>query len=57
MAPAIVQAIRDAQANNPSDRSFFLRESMHEHYRLQRANVISKDACSISTRKILAEFQ
>ncbi len=57
MVPNIVQAIRDAKATNPDDRSMYLRESMHEHYRLQRANVISKEACSISTRKILAEFQ
>ena len=55
--PALCQAIRDAQANNPSDRQLYLREAMHEHYRLQRASVISKDACTTSTRRILADFQ
>ncbi len=57
IVPDLCQAIRDAQANNPSDRQLYLREAMHEHYRLQRASVISKDACTTSTRRILADFQ
>ncbi len=57
IVPELCQAIRDAQAYNPSDHALFLREAMHEHYRLQRASVISTDACTTSTRKILTEFQ
>jgi hypothetical protein len=57
IAPAISQAIKDAQASNPSDRAPYLREEMHEHYRLQRANVISKQACNAATRKILGGFE
>jgi hypothetical protein len=57
IVPAISQAIKDAKANNPGDRAPYLRESMHEHYRLQRANVISKKACSDATRKILGKFE
>ncbi len=57
IVPELCQAIRDAQADNPSDHALFLREAMHEHYRLQRASVISTDACTTSTRKILTEFQ
>jgi hypothetical protein len=57
IVPELCQAIRDAQAYNPSDHGVYLREAMHEHYRLQRASVISRDACTTSTRKILTEFQ
>ncbi len=56
IAPAIRQAIEDAQAKNPGDRALYLREAMHEHYRLERANAISKQACADSRRRILAEF-
>ncbi len=56
IVPAICRAIEDAQANNPSDRAHFLREAMHEHYRLQRAHVISKQACGSATRSILSQF-
>lgn len=56
IVPAICRAIDDAQANNPNDRAVFLREAMHEHYRLQRARVISKNACGNATRRILSEF-
>ena len=56
IVPAICRAIDDAQANNPNDRAVFLREAMHEHYRLQRARVISKNACGGATRRILSEF-
>ena len=57
IVPELCQAIRAAQTQNPTDRALYLREAMHEHYRLQRASVISKDACTTSTRRILTEFQ
>ena len=57
IVPELCQAIRAAQTQNPTDRALYLREAMHEHYRLQRASVISRDACTTSTRRILTEFQ
>ena len=56
IAPVIKQAIEEARAHNTSSEELYFREEMHEHYRLQRANVITPEACSISTRRILAKF-
>ena len=54
--PAIGQAIEDAYAQNQQDRQVYLRQEMHEHYRLDRAAAISKGACGEATKKILGEF-
>jgi len=54
--PAIGQAIEDAYAQNQQDRQVYLRQEMHEHYRLDRAAAISKEACGEATKKILSEF-
>jgi hypothetical protein len=54
--PAIGQAIEDAYAHNQQDRQLYLRQEMHEHYRLDRAGAISKGACGEATKTILGEF-
>jgi hypothetical protein len=56
MAPVIAKAIEDAQAHNTSAEQRYYREEMHEHYRLERADVITPENCSASTRKILGKF-
>jgi len=56
IALAITRAIDDAQAKNPSNEQRYNREEMHDHYRLQRAEVISTEECSVATRRILAKF-
>ncbi len=56
IAEEIEKAITDAQAQNTVDWSIYLRKEMHEHYRLQRADVISDEACSSATRQILSRF-
>jgi len=56
IAEALSKAIMEAQAQNTVDWSTYLRKEMHEHYRLERADVISHDACSIATRNILGRF-
>ncbi len=56
MAPVIAKAIEDARPHNSSTEERYYREEMHEHYRLERADVITPENCSASTRKILARF-
>ena len=56
IAEALSKAIMEAQAQNTVDWSTYLRKEMREHYRLERADVISHDACSIATRNILGRF-
>ena len=56
MVPVIAKAIEDARTHNTSSQERYFREEMHEHYRLQRADVITPERCSISTRRILAKF-
>ncbi len=56
IADELCQAITAAQAQNTDDWPIYLRKEMHEHYRLQRAGVISDGACSSATREILSRF-
>lgn len=56
MAPVIAKAIEDARAHNTSSEQHYYREEMHEHYRLERADIITPEDCSTSTRRILARF-
>ena len=56
MAPVIAKAIEDARAHNTSNEQIYYREEMHEHYRLERADLITPEDCSTSTRRILAKF-
>ena len=56
IAEELTRAITEAQAQNTDDWSIYLRKEMHEHYRLQRADVISQDACTKATRQILSRF-
>jgi len=56
MAPLIAKAIEDARAHNTGGEERYYREEMHEHYRLRRADVITLEDCSTSTRRILAKF-
>ena len=56
MAPVIAKAIEDARAHNTSNEQIYYREEMHEHYRLERADIITPENCSTSTRRILAKF-
>jgi hypothetical protein len=57
IAPAISQAIEKAKSDNTRDRQMYLREEMHEHYRLQRAAVITSEACTAATRRILSQYE
>ena len=57
LAPKITKAFEAAQSDNVSDHSVYLREEMHEHYRLQRAGAISEEACSAATKRILGKFE
>jgi len=57
IAPVVSKAIEEAQAVNTDDRQVYLREEMHEHYRLQRANVITTEVCTAATRKILGKYE
>jgi len=56
MAPVIAKAIEDSRAHNTSNEQIYYREEMHEHYRLERADIITPEDCSTSTRRILAKF-
>ena len=56
IAESLTKAISEAQAQNAVDWSIYLRKEMREHYRLERAEVISHDACSEGTRNILSRF-
>ena len=56
MAPVIAKAIEDTRAHHTSNDERYYREEMHEHYRLERADVITPENCSASTRRILAKF-
>jgi hypothetical protein len=56
LAPKISKAIEAAQSDNVKDYNVYLREEMHEHYRLQRAGAISGEACSAATKTILSKF-
>ena len=56
IAPKIVEAIEEAQSANVTDYSVYLREEMHEHYRLQRAGAITPKDCNAATKKILGMF-
>jgi hypothetical protein len=56
MAPVIAKAIEDARAHNNRTEERYYREEMHEHYRLERADIITPEDCSASTRRILAKF-
>lgn len=56
IAPKIASAINDAQSQNVADYNVYLREEMHDHYRLQRAGAITPEACSEATKTILGKF-
>jgi hypothetical protein len=56
MAPVIAKAIENARAHNTSSEKRYYRQEMREHYRLERADVITPEDCSTSTRRILARF-
>jgi hypothetical protein len=56
MAPVIAKAIEDARTHNTSSEERYYREEMHEHYRLERADIITPEDCSNSTRRILSKF-
>ena len=56
MAPVIAKAIENARAHNTSSEERYYREEMHEHYRLERADAITPEDCSTSTRRKPARF-
>lgn len=56
LVPEISRAIEKSRETNPAEKMTYLRAEMREHYRLQKDGVISADACSSSTRRILAQF-
>lgn len=56
LVPSIVDAINEARRTNPTDREAYLRREMREHYRLSETGVLSKEACSAGTRRILGQF-
>lgn len=55
LAP-LVQCITEARRTVPADRTAYLRREMREHYRLQEIGVLSTDACSEGTLRILGKF-
>jgi hypothetical protein len=56
IVPQISHAIEAAQVKNFQSRIDYLRQEMHEHYRLKEHGVIDADACGDATRRILAQF-
>ena len=56
LVPSIAKAIDKARHSVQVDRQTYLRRLMREHYRLQEIGVLSADACSTATRRILSSF-
>lgn len=56
MVPHLIQCLTEARRTVPADRTDYLRREMREHYRLQEIGVLSADACSDGTRRILGKF-
>jgi hypothetical protein len=56
LIPRLGTAIQSAHKLNRVDKNAQLREEMREHYRLKEAGVISADLCTVSTKKLLNEF-
>lgn len=56
LVPPVIRAIAEARRSGPADTAAYLRREMREHYRLHEAGVLSADACSAGTRRILAKF-
>jgi hypothetical protein len=54
--PDLVRAIEDAGESIGGDTMVYLRAEMREHYRLRGDGVLSEEACSESTGRILTHF-
>lgn len=56
LIPRISAAIKEAQSSVSAVKDRALREEMREHYRLAETGVLSREVCTHSTKKILAQF-
>ena len=56
MLPTLSAAISKAAAAVSDDTATFLREEMREHYRLRSEGILTTEACTKGTGRILARF-
>jgi hypothetical protein len=56
MLPTLSAAITQAAAAVSDDTATFLREEMREHYRLRSEGILTTEACTEGTGRILARF-
>ena len=56
LVPKLVSAIDEAGKLNTQNRGCYLREEMREHYRLRDIGVLTHDACTTGTRRVLAQL-
>jgi hypothetical protein len=54
--PQLVRAIEDAGESIGDDTIVYLRAEMREHYRLRGDGILTEEACSESTGRILTHF-
>jgi hypothetical protein len=54
--PVIIHAIEQAEETISEDTAIYLRAEMREHYRLRGDGVLTEDACSEGTGRILLHF-
>jgi hypothetical protein len=56
LVPVLIQAIAEAKRAVSVDRHAYLRRAIREQYRLLEAGLLSAQACSDGTRRILGKF-